>query len=92
MSPYWKNVLKSVGYAALAGCHGLGVVIFMQKSKQCRDKAVNGKMYCNIETSASTQEEADAIYNAASSAASAKMLELKNRKADAEKTTPKAGS
>jgi hypothetical protein len=95
MSPYWKNVLKSVGYAALAGLYGLGVVVFAEKAKKHRDKAVNatdGKMYCHIETSASTQEESDAIHNAASTAASAKMLELKNRKADAEKATPKAGS
>ena len=79
-------LLKLLNPLAAVFGGGLGVVVFMQKAKQCRDKAVNGKMYCNIETSASTQEEDDAIYNAA------KILELKNRKEGAEKATPKAGS
>lgn len=39
MSNYWKNMGKSLGYAALTGFYGLVTVILAKKALACREQA-----------------------------------------------------
>ena len=94
MSPYWQNMLKSLGNGVLAGFYGMCTVILARKALHYRDRAFNctgEEPHWKIETTAATREEADAIHKAASDAAYAKASELKNRKANGKETKPEAG-
>ena len=39
MSSYWKNMAKSLGYAALTGFYGLCTVILAKQALACRKQA-----------------------------------------------------
>ena len=92
MSTYWKNMAKSIGYAALTGFYGLVTVIVAKRALDYRECAFASANDIKVKIDVTgSPAMADAVNRAASEAACAKMAELTGGARNGKESTPNKG-